>query len=110
MKSSSSRSGETNLDECAAERRVVDADRTAIQLGQLAHDRQADALTADALVEAGATVQHAGALVRGNPRAVVLDDQAQAIAARGAVGDALRCHPHLAATPLECVVQQVACD
>jgi hypothetical protein len=57
---------EADLDAGAAERRFVDVDRTAIELRQLAHDRQADALPADALVEAGAAVEHARALVDGN--------------------------------------------
>ena len=50
---------------------------------QLAHDRQADALAADALVEARAAIEHARALVDGNARTVVLDDEAQPVAARG---------------------------
>ena len=79
-----------DLDARAAERRFVDADRTAIELRQLAHDRQADALAADALVEPCAAIEHARALVDGNSRTVVLDDQAQAVAARRRVGDALR--------------------
>ena len=57
---------------------------------QLAHDRQADALAADALVEPGAAIEHARALVDGNARAVVLDDQPQPVAARRRVGRCAR--------------------
>ena len=68
----------------------------AVELRELADDRQADALAADALVEPRAAIEHARALVDGDARAVVLDDEAQAIASGGRVSDALRGHSHLA--------------
>src|SRR6266545_3268411 len=101
MKSSDSRGWEADLDPGAAERRFVDADRTAIELRQLAHDGQADALSADALVETRAAIQHARALLDRNARSVVLDYHAQSVAPRGRVAEALRRHAHLAVTPLE---------
>src|SRR5215207_1743112 len=110
MKSSGSRGWEADLDPGAAERRVVDADRTAIELSQLAHDGQTDALAADALVEPGAAIEHALTLVDGNSRTIVLDYQTQPVASCRRVGDAPRRQPHLAPAPLEGVVQQVAGD
>src|SRR5688572_10491042 len=104
------RGWEADLDPGAAERRVVDADRAAIELSQLAHDGQADALAADSLVEPGAAIEHARALVDGNSRTVVLDHQTQPVAPCRRVADALRREPHPAPAPLERVVQQVAGD
>src|SRR4029078_8687664 len=110
MKSSGSRSWEADLDQGAAERRFVDANRTAVELRKLTHHRQADALAADALVEPGATVEDAVALCDGDARAIVLDDEAQTVASRGGIGEAFGREPHLATAPLERVVQQIAGD
>src|SRR5690606_33421478 len=94
---------------CAAERSLIYGHRTAVQARELAHDRQTDTLTAHALVEPRSPRKNMGALLRRYARPVVLDDELQSIAPCLGSSQSFRAYVHFGASPLERIIEQIAC-
>ncbi len=79
----------------------------AVQVDGVLHHGQTEAVAGHVLVRAHPAPQHARAILGRDPRAVVLDDEAQAVArVRLRIGGGRE--PHAAAAPLAGVVEQVA--